>query len=273
MLMAVDIGNTQTVLGLFEGEELRGHWRITTEGNRTADELGAVSAGLLRLRGLRLEQVEALIVSSVVPGLNRSYKNLAENILKVPFHPVTVSMETGLKNLYDDPGAVGADRIVNSVAAGRYYGYPVIIVDFGTATTVCAVDADGAYRGGAILPGLYVALDALVARTSKLPGVDLEEEPPKAIATNTPDSIRSGFIYGYAGAIDALIRRMSEELAAVDGARKSVSAEPSYNVPEGLCVLATGGPASAIIRHCREIDTLDTDLTLKGLRILYELNA
>ena len=271
--MAVDIGNTQTVLGLFEGEDLRVRWRITTEGNRTADELGAVSAGLLRLRGLRLEQVEALIVSSVVPGLNRSYRNLAENILEVPFHQVTASMETGLKNLYDDPGAVGADRIVNSVAAGHYYGYPVIIVDFGTATTVCAVDANGAYRGGAILPGLYVALDALIARTSKLPGVDLEEEPPKAIATNTPDSIRSGFIYGYAGAIDALIRRMSEELATDTGAQKSVSAEPSYDVPEGLCVLATGGPAPAIIRHCREIDTLDTDLTLKGLRILYELNA
>ncbi|CAA9422824.1 MAG: Pantothenate kinase type III, CoaX-like [uncultured Rubrobacteraceae bacterium] len=275
MLMAVDIGNTQTVLGLFDGEEVREHWRITTEAHRTADELGAVSAGLLQLRGLGLEQVDALIVSSVVPVLNRSYKNLAEKVLEVPFYQVTATMQTGLKNRYDDPGAVGADRIVNAVAAGRYYGYPTIIVDFGTATTVCAVDAEGAYRGGAILPGLYVALDALVAQTSKLPGVDLEEEPPKAIATNTPDSIRSGFIYGYAGAIDALVRRMSEELAVGTPANSqtNVSNESSYDSPEGLCVLATGGPAPAIVRHCREIDTLDPDLTLKGLSVLYELNA
>ena len=275
MLMAVDIGNTQTVLGLFEGEELRGRWRITTEAHRTADELGAVSDGLLRLRGLGLDRVEALIVSSVVPVLNRSYKNLAEQVLEVPFYQVTPMMQTGLKNRYDDPGAVGADRIVNAVAAGRYYGYPTIIVDFGTATTVCAVGAEGAYRGGAILPGLYVALDALVAQTAKLPGVDLEEETPKAIATNTPDSIRSGFIYGYAGAIDALIRRMSEELAigAPMNTSKDASTEDSYDAPEGLCVLATGGPAPAIVRHCREIDTLDADLTLKGLSILYELNA
>ncbi len=273
--MAVDIGNTQTVLGLFDGEEVREHWRITTEAHRTADELGAVSAGLLQLRGLGLEQVDALIVSSVVPVLNRSYKNLAEKVLEVPFYQVTATMQTGLKNRYDDPGAVGADRIVNAVAAGRYYGYPTIIVDFGTATTVCAVDAEGAYRGGAILPGLYVALDALVAQTSKLPGVDLEEEPPKAIATNTPDSIRSGFIYGYAGAIDALVRRMSEELAVGTPANSqtNVSNESSYDSPEGLCVLATGGPAPAIVRHCREIDTLDPDLTLKGLSVLYELNA
>lgn len=273
--MAVDIGNTQTVLGLFEGQELRGRWRITTEVHRTADELGTVADGLLRLRGLSLERVEALMVSSVVPALNRSYKNLAENILRVPFYQVTPTIETGLKNRYDDPGAVGADRIVNAVAAGRYYGYPVIIVDFGTATTVCAVDAEGAYRGGAILPGLYVALDALVAQTSKLPGVDLEEEIPKAIATNTPDSIRSGFIFGYAGAVDALIRRMSEELAigtSTNGAADG-DTENSYEAPEGLCVLATGGPAPAIVRHCREIDTLDADLTLKGLSILYELNA
>src|ERR671917_2357032 len=212
MLMAVDIGNTQTVLGFFEGEELRGRWRITTEAYRTADELGAVSDGLLRLRGLGLDRVEALIVSSVVPVLNRSYKNLAEQVLEVPFYQVTAMMQTGLKNHYDDPGAVGADRIVNAVAAGRYYGFPVIIVDFGTATTVCAVDEEGAYRGGAILPGLYVSLEALVSKTAKLPGVDLEEEPLRAIGTNTPDSIRSGFIYGYAGAVDALIRRMSEEL-------------------------------------------------------------
>ena len=255
-MMAVDVGNTQTVLGLFEGDELRGQWRLATEAHRTADELAVVFAGLLDLSGLRLEDVSAMIVSSVVPGLARSYRDLAREIFDVPFYPVNREMETGLKNRYDDPGAVGADRIVNAVAAGRHYGLPVIIVDIGTATTVEAVDGEGCYLGGAILTGLQVALEALVSRTAKLPSVDLEEEPPRVIATNTPDSIRSGFIYGYAGAIDALVRRSREELGEED-----------------VRVVATGGPAGAIVRHCREIETFDPDLTLKGLHILYEMNA
>ena len=253
--MAVDVGNTQTVLGLFEGDEMRGQWRLATEAHRTADELAVVFAGLLSLRDMRLDEVSAMIVSSVVPGLARSYRDLAAEIFEVPFYPVDARMETGLKNRYDDPGAVGADRIVNAVAAGRHYGFPAIIVDIGTATTVEAVDAEGCYLGGAILTGLYVSLDALVSRTAKLPSVDLEEEPPRVIATNTPDSIRSGFIYGYAGAIDALVRRSREELGE-----------------EGVRVVATGGPARAIVRHCQEIEAFDPDLTLKGLRILYEMN-
>ncbi len=259
MLLAVDIGNTQTVLGLFEEGEIRGRWRLATEGHRTADELAVVCAGLLGLRGLGLKDLNAMIVSSVVPGLTRSYQNLAGEILGIPFYPVTAEMETGLKNRYEDPSAVGADRIVNAVATGHHYGFPAIIVDIGTATTVEAVDGDGAYLGGAILTGLYVSLEALVSRTAKLPSVDLEEEPSKAIATNTPDSIRSGFVYGYAGAIDALVRRFREELEA-DGSGP-------------LQVIATGGPAGTIVRHCREIGTLDPDLTLKGLRVLYEMNA
>jgi type III pantothenate kinase len=251
--MAVDVGNTQTVLGLFEGDELRGQWRLATEAHRTADELAVFSSGLLDLRGLRLEDVDALIVSSVVPGLTRSYQHLAEDVFDVPFYLVNADIETGLKNRYDDPRAVGADRIVNAVAAGRHYGFPAIIVDIGTATTVEAVNG---YLGGAIMTGLHVALEALVARTAKLPSVDLEEEPPNAIATNTPDSIRSGFIYGYAGAIDALIRRCRDELGE-----------------SGVRVVATGGPAGVMVRHCREIEEYDPDLTLKGLRILYEMNA
>ena len=253
--MAADIGNTQTVLGLFEGDDLRGQWRIATEAHRTSDELAVVFAGLLALRGLRLEEVSALIASSVVPALARSYRDLAAEIFDVPFYPVDAYMETGLKNRYDDPGSVGADRIVNAVAAGRHYGFPAIIVDIGTATTVEAVDGDGCYLGGAILTGLYVSLDALVSRTAKLPSVDLEEGPPRVIATNTPDSIRSGFIYGYAGAVDALIRRSREELGE-----------------DGIRVIATGGPAGVIVPHCREIEEFDPDLTLKGLRILYEMN-
>ena len=255
MLMAVDIGNTQTVLGLFDGEEPRGQWRVATEAHRTADELAVVYAALLQMRGLRLCDVDAMIVSPVVPGLTRSYRTLADEVFGVPFYEVTAAMETGLKNRYDDPESVGADRIVNAVAAGRHYGFPAIIVDIGTATTVEAVDADGSYLGGAILTGLYVALEALVARTAKLPSVDLEEAPPKVIATNTPDSIRSGFIYGYAGALDALIRRSREEMGA-----------------ENPCVIATGGPAGAVVPYCEEIQEFDPDLTLKGLRILYEMN-
>ncbi|QIN78053.1 type III pantothenate kinase [Rubrobacter marinus] len=256
MLLAVDIGNTQTVLGVFEGEELRERWRVTTEANRTADEVGAVCATLLNLAGIPLGDVEALIASSVVPGLTRSYEDLASKLFRAKFYEVTPRMETGLDNRYEDPGSVGADRIVNAVATGRYYGFPAVIVDIGTATTVEAVDGDGCYLGGAIFTGLNVALDALIARTAKLPSVDLAVDPVRAIATNTPDSLRSGFIYGYAGAIDALIRRLRAEMGAHD-----------------LRAVATGGPAPVIARHCEEIGVLDPDLTLKGLRLLYEMNA
>jgi len=184
--MAVDVGNTQTVLGLFAGDEARGRWCIATEEQRTSDELAVIFAGLLDLRGLRLAGVSAMIVSSVVPGLTRSYRHFAEDVLGVPFYLVNAEMETGLKNRYDDPAAVGADRIVNAVAAGKHYRFPAIIVDIGTATTVEALDGEANYLGGAIMTGLYVALDALVARTAELPSVDLEEEAPSAIATNTP---------------------------------------------------------------------------------------
>ena len=154
-----------------------------------------------------------MIVSSVVPGLTRSYRHLASRSSSGHLLPCgAAEMETGLNNRYDDPGAVGADRIVNAVAAGQHYGFPAIIVDIGTATTVEAVNGQSCYLGGAILTGLYVSLDALVSSTAKLPSVDLEEEPPRVIATNTPDSIRSGFIYGYAGAVDALIRRSARRV-------------------------------------------------------------
>src|ERR671921_768154 len=245
--MAVDVGKTQTVLGLIDDGEPRGQWRITTEAHRTADELAIFFAGLLALEGLGPDEVSAMIVSSVVPGLTRSYRNLASGVFGVPYYGVTSEMETGLDNRYDDPDAV---------AAGRHYGFPAIIVDIGTATTVEAVDGEACYRGGAILTGLYVSLDALVSKTAKLPSVDLEEEPPRVIATNTPDSIRSGFIYGYAGAIDALIRRSRDELGE-----------------DCVKVVATGGPAGVIVPYCREIQEFDPDLTLKGLLALYEMNA
>lgn len=257
MLLAADIGNTQTVLGVFEGEELRARWRIATESFRSPDEVGVSVAALLRLRGIGLPDIRSVIVSSDVPPLIRSYKNFAEDLLGVPFLSVSHRMETGLKILYDEPGALGVDRIVNSVAAGRYHGFPAFIVDFGTATTVEVVDARANYMGGALLTGVNLALDALVSRAAKLYGIDLEDGAPKAIATNTPDAIRSGFIYGYAGAIDALIRRMRSELG--DG--------------ESPNVIATGGLAPVIAKHCQEIRTVDEDLTLKGLYVLHEMNG
>lgn len=256
--MTVNVGNTQTKLGVFEGEELLARWRTTTEAHRTADELGAGIASLMGLRGMSLSGVRALIIASDVPDLSRSYRDLGEDILGVPFYAVTREMETGLPNLYDDPDSVGSDRIVNAVAAKELYGAPAIIVDFGTATTVCAVDGGGAYRGGAIMPGVYVSLDALVSRAAKISSVDLEEKETRAIATNTPDSIRSGFVYGYAGAVDALVRRFEQELGENFGGSPRV--------------IATGGPASAIVRHCQNIEKLDPDLTLKGLRVLYAMN-
>src|SRR5215212_4306272 len=255
--MGADIGNTQAVLGVFEGDEVRARWRMATEAHRTADEVGASIAALLRLRGLGLKDIEALIVSSDVPPLIRSYKNLAGDLLGIPFYSVSSEIEIGLKIHYDDPRALGSDRIVNSVAAINHYRAPAIIVDFGTATTVEAVGTGAKYLGGALMPGVYTSLDALASQAAKLRSVDLEEKTPHAIATNTPDSIRSGFIYGYAGAVDALIRRFKDELGE----------------PENTCVLATGGPAPVIVPHCREIDILDPDLTLKGLCVLYELNA
>jgi type III pantothenate kinase len=256
MLMAVDAGNTQTVLGLFEGDELRGTWRIATEAYRSPDELGAACAGLFALKGMDLGEVEAMIVSSVVPDITRAYRRLAEGLLEVPFRVVDQGMRTGLGSAYDDPAAVGADRIVNAVATRELYGLPAIIADSGTATTVCAVDAGGVYRGGAILPGIYVAMDALVSRTAKLPRVDLEEGAPPAIATNTSDSIRSGFVYGYAGAVDSLVRRFVEELG-----------------PPEPVVVATGGIAPIIASHCKTIGEYEPHLTLKGLEILYKMNS
>ena len=256
-MMAVDVGNTQTVLGVFDGERLVAQWRITTEATRTADELGAVYTTLFAQRGLARADVDAVIASSVVPTLTRAYEELASGVFDAPFLAVGQGIKTGLQNRYDDPASVGADRIVNAVATGREYGFPAVIVDIGTATTVEAVDGASNYLGGAILTGLNVALEALISRTAKLPSVSLEGKAPPAIATNTPDSIRSGFIYGYAGALDALIRRFKAEL----------------NHPEDdIRVIATGGPASVIVRHCREIHTFDGDLTLKGLRILHAMN-
>ncbi|MBX6762476.1 MAG: type III pantothenate kinase [Rubrobacteraceae bacterium] len=257
MLMAADVGNTQTVLGIFDGDELRATWRMATEPHRMADEVGASCASLFALRGVRLEDVSAMIISSDVPPLVRSYKHLAEDLMGIPFYAVSAGMKTGLENRYDNPAQVGSDRIVNSVAASRLYGTPVIIVDFGTATTVCAVDTSSSYLGGAIMPGIYVSLEALVSRAAKLTSVDLEEKVPKAIATNTPDSIRSGFVYGYAGAVDSLIRRFKVELGAEEETK----------------VVATGGPAPVIVDHCREIEVFDPALTLKGLKLLYEMNA
>lgn len=251
----MDIGNTQTVLGLFEGEDLRGQWRLATEDQRTSDEMAVVFAGLMSLRGLGFGSVSAMIVSSVVPNLTHTYRLLASETLGIPFRAVDGGMRTGLSNRYDDPQQVGADRIVNAVAAGRWYGFPAVIVDIGTATTVEAVDRDGCYLGGAILTGLYVALDALVSRTAKLPSVDLEEKAPNVIGTNTPDSIRSGFLYGYAGALDALVRRTREELD-----------------DEPVNVVATGGPAGVVVPHCDEIERFDPDLTLKGLQVLHAMN-
>ena len=256
MLMAVDIGNTQTVLGIFDGDELRARWRITTEANRTADEVGAVCSTLLGFAGMSTADIKATIVSSVVPTLTHSYEELAKSLFGSEFYEVNGDMKTGLDNRYDDPRSVGADRIVNAVATGKHYGFPAIIVDIGTATTVEAVDDKRCYLGGAILTGLNVALDALISKTSKLPSVDLNIDPPQAIATNTPDSIRSGFLYGYAGAIDSLVRRFRDEIG-----------EP------GLMAVSTGGPAEVIARHCREIGVFDPDLTLKGLRVLYEMNS
>lgn len=258
--MVADIGNTQTVLGVFDGDKPKAQWRIATEGHRSPDEIWLRCAGLLELRAMSLSLVDAVIVSSDVPPLIQSYRRFAEERLGVPFLSVSSGMNTGLEIHYDDPAALGSDRIVNSVATVHYYGTPAIVVDFGTATTVEMIGRDADYMGGAMMPGVYISLDTLASRAAKLQNVDLEVGVPRAIATNTPDALRSGFIFGYAGAVDALIRRFTGELS-------------DSETIDGLQVIATGGPAPAIVPHCHEIHKLDRDLTLKGLRILYEMNA
>lgn len=253
MLLAIDIGNTNIVLGMFQGSRLKGSWRVATSLSKTSDEYGILILDLFRAKGLPADQVDGLILSSVVPPLAPIFLEMARHYFHSDPLIVDDRMDTGLINRYEPPRDVGADRIVNAVAAYRRYGGPVIIVDFGTATTFCAVTSKGEYLGGAITPGITIAAEALFQRAAKLPKVELVK-PHSVIGRDTVSSLQAGMLYGYAGLVDAMVLRMKKELGAQ------------------AKVVATGGQARLILAETKTIDEVRPYLTLEGLKILYERN-
>jgi type III pantothenate kinase len=253
MLLVVDVGNTQTHFGVNSGAELLEHWRFATVRQSTADQLGAALRNLLELRGYGFADVEASIVSSTVPQLEPEWTAMASRYLGHEMHAVGPGTKTGMAIRYDNPREIGADRLVNAVAIRERFGGPAVCVDFGTATTFDVISRGGEYLGGSLMTGIEISLDALSERGARLPKVDLA--PPKSvIGKNTIDAIRSGVVYGYAGAIDAILRRLYDELG------------------ERTAVVATGGLAHLVVPYTEELEEIDDLLTLTGLRLLHERN-
>jgi len=253
MILVIDVGNTNTVLGLMDGEQVRETFRITTVG-RTTDELGILMVQLLAHCGIQPDQLKGAICSTVVPDVLYTFEKACRRYLKVDMMVVGRKMKTGMRVRTDNPREVGADRIVNAVAAQARWGAPVIVADFGTATTFDCVDEHGDYVGGAIAPGFKIAEEALFARTAKLPRVEVKR-PPKAIGTNTVGAMQSGLFFGYVGLIDALARRCRAELGG------------------SATIVATGGMATLFAGEAETIEHVDPWLTLRGLAMLYALNT
>ncbi len=262
MLLVLDVGNTNTVLGVFEAAPggdgsqygpLIAHWRVSTTKTQTVDEYGVLFRNLFAMNGLEVSSVQGIVISSVVPPLDSTLREVCEQYFQSRPLFIEPGVKTGMPVHYDNPAEVGADRIVNSVAAFEKFGGPCIIVDFGTATTFDVVSKKGEYLGDVITPGIGISADALFSRTARLPRVDVRK-PPRVLATNTVNSVQSGLYYGYLGLIDGILERLIAELG------------------ENVTVVATGGLASLMgsgSKYIREIDDL---LTLAGLRIIYERN-
>ena len=253
MLLAIDNGNTQTHIGVFDGERLVEHWRLATVRETTADELAADMVGLLGLRGLSLADLDGAIVSSVVPQLAHEYDLLSERYLDGAMAQVGPRLKTGMRIRIENPHELGADRLVNAVAAYDRCGGACIAVDFGTAINYDVVSSDGDLLGAVLAPGVEISMDALSQRAAKLPKVDLEA-PREVIGRSTIAAMQSGIVYGFAGQVDGILSRVREALG------------------EEATAIATGGHASAIAPFCEQIDEVDDLLTLTGLRLIWQLN-
>jgi len=253
VLLVVDVGNTQTHLGAFRGDELVEHWRFATVRESTADELGAALRNLLALRGLAFADISASIVSSTVPQLRPEWTAMAGRYLRLPMPVVGPGVRTGMPIRYDNPREIGPDRLVNAVAGYEKVGGPCVVVDFGTAVTHDVVSADGEYLGGVIFPGVEISLEALSERAAALPRIELIE-PRTLIGKSTVDAIRSGVLFGFAGMVDSILARLREQLGAETKA------------------IATGGLAELVVPYCDGLDVVDDLLTLTGLRLIHERN-
>ena len=253
MLLAIDIGNTQTAIGLYGEDDLVGQWRLTTDVDRTPDETRLWLRSLLEMEGFSTDSIEGVVLASVVPAVTTAFRQFGQRVGSGRVLVIEPGVRTGMPILIDNPREVGADRIVNAVAARERYGAPVVVVDFGTSTNFDVVGSDGAYLGGVIAPGLAISTNALISGTAALRRVEFVP-PRSAIGKGTVEAIQSGAIYGHAGLVDGIVDRLVAE----------VGGEPMR--------IATGGLASTIVPHCRTVEKIDDHLTLDGLRMIYEMN-
>ncbi|ART74624.1 type III pantothenate kinase [Sutcliffiella horikoshii] len=254
MLFVLDVGNTNTVIGVYDGEELKHHWRVETSRNKTEDEFGMIFKSLLEHVGLTFKDFEGIIISSVVPPIMFSLERMCQKYFHLKPLIVGPGIKTGLNIKYENPREVGADRIVNAVAGIHLYGSPLVIVDFGTATTYCYINEDKQYMGGAIAPGISISTEALYSRASKLPRIEIAR-PDGVIGKNTVSAMQAGILFGYVGQVEGIVNRMKKQ---------------SDVTPK---VIATGGLAALIGNESDVIDVVDPFLTLKGLHLIYMKNT
>lgn len=252
VLLAIDIGNTNVTTGVYQGDELLAQWRFATNSDKMADEYAMLLRSLFKYCELDPELVRGVVISSVVPPLTATFEDLSRRYFKLIPLVVGPGIRTGVRIIYDSPKEVGADRIVDAVAAYRLYGGPCIVVDFGTATTFDAISSEGNYLGGAIAPGIRISTEALFEHAAKLPRIELVR-PKSAIGKNTVSSMQSGIIFGYVGLVEGIIARFKQELGQAR-------------------VIATGGLAEIMARETPVIDVVDDRLTMYGLRLIYEIN-